>query len=89
MASWEVVSPHISSSMEQNSSSSSNGNNRPKVGFHISDLHAANEGEGGGTKKVRPNFQGRPDLWEFDHHVCFTTYLSCLCVHFFLSLLVG
>ena len=51
MASWEVVSPHISSSMEQNSSSSSNGNNRPKVGFHISDLHAANEGEGGGTKK--------------------------------------
>ena len=54
MASWEVVSPHISSSMEQNSSSSSNGNNRPKVGFHISDLHAANEGEGGGDKKSPP-----------------------------------
>ena len=54
MASWEVVSPHISSSMEQNSSSSSNSNNRPKVGFHISDLHAANEGEWRGDKKSPP-----------------------------------
>ena len=33
MASWEVVSPHISNSMEQSS--------RPKVGFLISDIQAA------------------------------------------------
>ena len=44
MASWEVVGPHISKSMEQSS--------RPKVGFHISDIHSA---DGGGfTRNIKP-----------------------------------
>ena len=50
MASWEVVSPHISNSMEQSS--------RPKVGFHSSDIHAANGGSKEKMVLARPRDMG-------------------------------